>query len=83
MKATLDRQKYLRLAREKGLAAAITALHHEMHRLEQESFEGSRGWQPELWESIKEFRAFSQELWAMRDVNEAMSPEEKGRAPQP
>jgi hypothetical protein len=77
MKAKLDRQKYLKLASDQGLNAAISALHTEMNKIEHESFEGAKGWQPELWESIKEYRTFSSELWAMRDVNEAMDPTAK------
>lgn len=66
MQAQLDREKYLTLARQEGLAAAITALHHEMQRLEHLSFEGPQGYQPDLWESIKAYREFSTELWRMR-----------------
>ncbi|HTL12978.1 MAG TPA: hypothetical protein VL588_10845 [Bdellovibrionota bacterium] len=74
MKSTLNRQKYLQIASEKSLDAALTTLHRDMLAIENESFEGSKGWQPDLWSSLKEWRAFSQELWAMRDPNEAMGP---------
>ncbi|MCC7440446.1 MAG: hypothetical protein IT285_02365 [Bdellovibrionales bacterium] len=68
----LDRQKYLQIASAKSLDAAITQLHRDMLAIEYESFEGANGWQPELWGSLKEWREFSQELWASRDVGESM-----------
>jgi len=74
-KAKLDRDYYLQMVQARGLNAAITALQSEMQAIEHESFEGPMGYQPELWESIKEYREFSQELWAMRDMGEAMGSE--------
>lgn len=62
----LDRTKYLKIANERGIPEAITALHHEMWRLENEAFEGREGWKPELFEKLKEYRAFSVELWDRR-----------------
>ena len=67
----LDRERYFKIAREKGLPAAITALHQEMWKIEHESFEGKTGWRPDLFEYLKEYRAFSVELWNGRYKSES------------
>ncbi len=66
MKAKLDKQKYLNIVEKKGLSEALALLHDDMEALEQECFEGLQGWQPDLYESIKDFRDFSVELWKHR-----------------
>lgn len=66
-----DREKYIEIARTQGVHEAITQLHHEMISIEFESFEGPKGYQPDMWESIKAFRALSIDLWKLR-------PEESG-----
>ncbi|MGE0614969.1 MAG: hypothetical protein AB7P04_04960 [Bacteriovoracia bacterium] len=63
--ANLDREKYLKIMRAQGYSAAITQLHHDMESMEFEAFEGSKGYQPELYEDIKKFRDFSRELWEL------------------
>ena len=66
----LDREKYLKLAREKGLNSALTELHHDMVAIEWDSFEGIQGYRPDVWEGLKDWREFSLELWSMRhEVN--------------
>ena len=62
----LDREKYLELFHAEGLSAAITQLHLDTERLEHETFEGREGWQPELFEYLKQVREFSRELWGKR-----------------
>lgn len=62
----LDKEKYLKIAREQNLGAALTALHQEQRELENETFEGLSGWQPELYEKIKTLRDFSRELWNLQ-----------------
>ena len=59
----LDKEKYLRLAKSDGLSAAITQLHLDSNDMEFETFEGTKGYQPELFEYMKEVRKFSVELW--------------------
>ncbi len=59
----LDKDRYLRIAREQSISAALTALHQEQLQLERETFEGEKGWQPALFEKTKELREFSRELW--------------------
>lgn len=59
----LDREKYLGILEREGLSAAITALHLEQERMEFETFEGEKGWQPELWTELEAVREFSRELW--------------------
>ncbi len=63
---SLDKTKYLEIAKNESLSAAITALHHELWELENECFEGREGWNPELYELLKEYRDFSMELWDKR-----------------
>lgn len=58
-----DRQKYLRMIQTQGINAALTALHADIESWEQETFEGEKGYQPELWKDLGEARAFSRELW--------------------
>lgn len=62
---TLNKEKYLALAKSQGLYQAITALHHELKELEYECFEGPKGYQPDLYEKLKEFREFSRDLWKL------------------
>ncbi len=68
-----DRHKYEQILRTQGLNTALTVLHHDMERMEQECFEGSQGWQPELYEQIKQFRRFSTELWQNRYATEPLA----------
>jgi hypothetical protein len=58
-----DKQKYYRLLESEGVNAALTALHKEMWELEFETFEGNKGYQPQLFETLKKYREFSLELW--------------------
>lgn len=63
---TLDKQKYIEILNSKGLPDALTQLHHDMWQVENECFEGTRGYRPELYEALKAYRLFSTELWALR-----------------
>jgi len=58
-----DRQKYLRMIQTHGNNAALTALHADIESWEHETFEGEKGYQPELWKNLADARAFSRELW--------------------
>ena len=58
-----DKQKYLRILENEGLNAALTTLHKDMWTLEFETFEGQKGYQPQLFEDLKLWRDFSLELW--------------------
>ena len=59
----LDREKYLEIFKNQGINAALTVLHHDKERYEQETFEGANGYQPQMWEDLIQFRNFSLELW--------------------
>lgn len=63
MQPQFDREKYLMILKAEGLPAALTALHKDIERLEFETFEGREGWQPEIFEQLKQIRDFSRELW--------------------
>ena len=69
-KQHVNREKYFNILKNDGLTAALTELHHEIKELEEECFEGEDGWDPQLWEDIKHFRAFSEELWQFRDLQQ-------------
>ena len=58
-----DREKYVQLLKADGISAALTALHKDIERIEFETFEGQQGWRPELFEELKQIRAFSREIW--------------------
>ena len=58
-----DREKYIRIMRSEGVNAALTALHLDTERLELETFEGEKGYQPEMWNDLNQIRDFSRELW--------------------
>jgi hypothetical protein len=60
---TIDREKYLEIAKNDGISAAITTLHLDTERMEFETFEGQAGYRPELFEHLKKVREFSCELW--------------------
>ena len=59
----IDREKYIGILRSQGVNAALTALHNDTAQWEYDSFEGTQGWQPEMWREIEEVRVFSRELW--------------------
>ena len=59
----LNKEKYLRILNSNGLAAALTALHHDKEKFEFETFEGSKGYQRDTWDFLEEVRNFSIELW--------------------
>lgn len=46
-----------------GANTALTALHADIELWEQETFEGQKGYQPEMWNELSVARAFSRELW--------------------
>jgi hypothetical protein len=46
-----------------GLSAAISALHQEKEQLEYATFEGEKGYDPELWKVVQEYCDFSRALW--------------------
>ncbi|NDD90473.1 hypothetical protein EBZ37_00060 [bacterium] len=58
-----DRTKYLSILDSEGLSAALTVLHADIEQLEYESFDGTQGWNPDLFEKLKKIRTFSRELW--------------------
>lgn len=62
-----NKEKYLKIYETEGESAAITALHHDMKEIEFNCFESAKGWQPDLYEQLKEYRAFSLELWDYRN----------------
>ena len=59
----LDKEKYARIARNEGYEAAITQLHKDQTSYEFETFEGEKGYQPEMWKDLEEVRQLSRELW--------------------
>ena len=61
----LDREKYVGILKAQGLSEAITALHRDQNGFEFETFEGPEGYQPPMWEKLKEVHALSRELWAL------------------
>ena len=62
-----DKEKYIRILKTDGLSAAITALHLDQERFEFETFEGSKGYQPEMWKDMEKVREFSRELWNLAE----------------
>lgn len=63
---SIDKQKYLAIVRSEGLQQALTALHHDLERLEHQCFESPDGYHPEIWKQIEAYRTFSMELWDTR-----------------
>ncbi len=62
-KIPFDREKYLSILKTEGLPAALTALHKDQERFEFETFEGTEGFQREMWDDLEAVRSFSRELW--------------------
>lgn len=60
---TLDKEKYIAIARSEGVQAALTALHQDSNLWEIETFEGEKGYQPQMFQDMIEVRNFSRELW--------------------
>lgn len=60
-----DKEKYLRISKAEGISSALTQLHHDIIQWEHASYEGEKGYQPEMWNSLQAVRKFSRELWEM------------------
>ncbi len=58
-----QREKYLSILESEGLSAALTILHRDIEELEFQTFEGTEGWKPEVFEKLKSIRELSRELW--------------------
>lgn len=63
--SSLNKEKYLSIAKTRGHSSALTELHLDMEKLEQKCNEGPNGFQPELFEDLKNYREFSLELWQL------------------
>jgi len=63
MPQMLDREKYIGIYRSQGLSAALTALHVDKEQLEFTTFEGEKGYQPEVWNVVQAACDLSRELW--------------------
>jgi len=70
-----DRDKYIRIMRSEGVNAALTTLHLDTEQLELETFEGEKGYQPEMWHDLNQIRDFSRELWKMALDEPATKPQ--------
>lgn len=73
----LDRDKYIGILRSEGLHNAITALHRDMERIENETFEGRDGYNPEMVTYLSELREFSRQLWKT-SLEEDLKDQSKG-----
>ena len=62
---TFDKEKYIEILKAEGAPAALTQLQKDTIHWEIESFEGPKGYQPELWKSLAEVRSFARELWQL------------------
>ena len=58
-----DREKYLQIMRSEGAAKALTQLHLDTEHWEIDTFEGDKGYEPEMWKDLLAVREFSRELW--------------------
>ena len=61
----LDKEKYLRIAQTDGINNALTQLHRDTSGWENQTFEGTEGYQPEMFQKLLEVRSFSRELWEL------------------
>ncbi len=67
-KHALNKAKYERILKSDGLSAALTAIHHDMWSVEYECFESPKGYNPALYDILKDYRKFSRELWDQNQV---------------
>ena len=71
MAKAIHKEKYLQLlqisgqisGKSQGLSTVLTQIHHDLHDLEFECFEGPAGYQPHLLPQLEELRALSREFW--------------------
>jgi len=77
----IDREKYIEIMRTHGLDAALTALHIDKDEWEFETFEGSQGYQRELWDALFAVREFSRELWDLSLRETPKSPSSSDKRP--
>lgn len=73
---TLDRQKYIQIARSQGAQAALTTLQLDTENWERQTFDGDQGWNAELWHKLEEVRKFSRELWDEATIGSGFSSSE-------
>lgn len=59
------KERYFSIARAEGVSAALTQLHRDIGAWEYQAFEGTEGYQPEMFKKLIDVRAFSRELWEM------------------
>jgi hypothetical protein len=62
----LDKDKYVLIMKNESLHAAITKLHVDMLDLEEECMESKSGFNPDIYEELREWRNFSRELWDLK-----------------
>lgn len=60
---TLNRSKYIEIARIQGVSQAITQLHHDLWNKEFDAFEGENGYDADKVAQLEEIREFSRQLW--------------------
>ena len=63
--SSLNKEKYFAIVKTRGHSAALTELHLDMEKMEQKCMEGPTGYIPEIFEDLKNYRAFSLELWQL------------------
>jgi hypothetical protein len=64
-------ETYLELAKTKGYAAALSALHRQIEIWEVQTFEGRQGWDPDAWKKLHEIRDFHRSLYSAAIEKEA------------
>jgi hypothetical protein len=62
---SFDKEKYIRIVKSEGISAALTILHKDIYNWEYQSFEGDKGYQPQMWKDLHGVREFSRELWEL------------------
>ncbi|MCM0605584.1 MAG: hypothetical protein KA715_05790 [Xanthomonadaceae bacterium] len=63
--STLNKEKYLAIAKTRGHSFALTELHLDMEKMEQKCMEGPEGFQKAIWDDLVNYREFSLELWQL------------------
>lgn len=66
MDINFDREKYITIAKTKGLSQAISQIHNDIWEVEYKCFENENGYDPQVWKTLTSMRLFSREIWDLK-----------------
>ncbi len=62
-----DKEKYVQLAKDSGLPAALTLLHRDLNEFERQAYNGDKTEMAARREEIFQIRKFARDLWEAKN----------------